>query len=262
MSKTLLLTLIFSIAAHLGVGWYLNKQEIIPDMTTGSLKAPVSVTFSTVTMQAQPEQQTAEPEPQPKPEPTPEPAPAAPPKKPLPKPVAKAEPVLRRQNPKPEKPVAEKVEQKKPPVKPAKKEVVKKTEEKPRKRPVEKTDKVMAKKELPAQPASVKSALKESKVEGLSNEPVLMTKPVVTNQVQPVYPTRYRRRNIEGAVNLELIVDETGHVIKVTILESSGFGLMDKSAIAAVRQWEFEPQKRNGLNVKSRLHQRIVFQLN
>ncbi|MET4817872.1 TonB family protein [Endozoicomonas sp. NE41] len=61
---------------------------------------------------------------------------------------------------------------------------------------------------------------------------------------------------------LEVTVDEDGRALTISVLESSGFDALDKSAIAAVENWEFKPQRRNNLFVQSRVHVPVAFQLN
>ncbi|MGI9280465.1 MAG: TonB family protein [Endozoicomonas sp.] len=237
MSRTLILTLIISIAAHVAVAVYNGQQEDQQHkLAMGSIKAPISMTFSSV-------QQTA---PQPEPEPvreTPKPVKKKP--KPVEKPkknvVKIAEP-----EPRPEvkkEPSAE--------IKPEPKPVVKKEPEpqQPQKEP-------------PAETQVVKTATEETKVEGVSNEPVFVSQPAIRKSIQPNYPRIAQRRNQQGIVMLEVVVDTEGNAMNIKVLESSGFTILDKSAIAAVEDWEFEPQKRNNQLVASRVHIPVAFQLN
>jgi len=50
-------------------------------------------------------------------------------------------------------------------------------------------------------------------------------------------------------VQLTIQVSATGHVIEVTVKESSGFRLLDKAAVDAVRRWRFFPATENGIPV-------------
>ena len=61
---------------------------------------------------------------------------------------------------------------------------------------------------------------------------------------------------------LDVIVDEEGNAIEISILTSSGHTSLDKAAIAAVSRWEFEPEQQNNQFVKSRVHIPVSFQLN
>ncbi len=64
--------------------------------------------------------------------------------------------------------------------------------------------------------------------------------PSFKDRADPVYPAEARRNEIEGVVKLEVIIDETGRVLKVRVKKSLGYGC-DEAAIAAVRQSKFNP---------------------
>jgi protein TonB len=67
----------------------------------------------------------------------------------------------------------------------------------------------------------------------------------------PVYPPRCLRMGIEGTVRVRVLVGEDGRPQEVTIGKSSGESALDESAMDAVRQWRFEPAKRNGVPVRA-----------
>lgn len=67
----------------------------------------------------------------------------------------------------------------------------------------------------------------------------------------PVYPPRCLRMGIEGTVRVRVLVGEDGRPQEVTIGKSSGEAALDESAMDAVRQWRFEPAKRNGVPVRA-----------
>jgi protein TonB len=67
----------------------------------------------------------------------------------------------------------------------------------------------------------------------------------------PVYPPRCLRRGIEGRVRVRVLVGENGRPQEVTIGESSGESALDQAALEAVREWRFEPAKRNGVPVRA-----------
>lgn len=238
MSRTLLLTLIISISVHIAAAIYHGQQEVQQTkVAQGSIKAPVSITFSSVQQAAlEPEPVRETPEPvEKKPEPI---------KKPKPKKnvVKIAEP-----EPQPEKPVVKK--------EPEPEEVVEKKTEPPKKE-VEPQEEPLAETQV------VKTTTEKTEAEGLSNEPVFVSRPAIRKSVPPRYPRIAQRRNQQGVVMLEVVVDIEGHAMNIKVLESSGFKLLDQSAIAAVEDWEFEPQKRNNRLVASRVHIPVAFQLN
>ena len=60
------------------------------------------------------------------------------------------------------------------------------------------------------------------------------------------------------SVTLALTIDETGHVSESAIVESGG-ARFDESALAAVRQFEFEPARRGGIALSAKIRYRYVF---
>ncbi|MRI33085.1 hypothetical protein EOPP23_08825 [Endozoicomonas sp. OPT23] len=242
MPRLLLFTLLLSITAHVAVAFYEGEQTVEVKNSAGSIKAPVSLTFATVSKPAS--------KPEPKPEPVKKEAP-----KPEPKPVVKkVEPkkdVIKLAKPKFEpEPEVKKTPEKKPEIKTEK--IIKKREEPVKPEP---------KKEQPAEPEVVKSVKKKVEVEGVSDQPVFVAQPSI-RKAPLKYPRMAKRRNYQGTVQLEVIVDRKGFPIGIRILESSGYKLLDKSAVSAVEEWEFEPQKINDRLVVSRVHVPVAFQLN
>jgi periplasmic protein TonB len=61
--------------------------------------------------------------------------------------------------------------------------------------------------------------------------------PIAGRSPPPEYPAVARRRGCHGTVMLRLVCDADGHVIEVTLLQSSGHAILDDAAIAAARRW-------------------------
>ena len=59
-------------------------------------------------------------------------------------------------------------------------------------------------------------------------------------QIKPDYPEEARRMELEGVVELEVLIDERGKVIKVRVLKTPGYGF-EKAAIEALKKSEFNP---------------------
>ena len=72
--------------------------------------------------------------------------------------------------------------------------------------------------------------------------------PKLLKEVRPDYTPDARRRGIEGDVVLEIVVTNRGTVDRVRVLRGLGAGL-DENAIAAVKQWKFDPARRMGAPV-------------
>ncbi|MER3447592.1 MAG: hypothetical protein C4291_12500 [Candidatus Dadabacteria bacterium] len=78
---------------------------------------------------------------------------------------------------------------------------------------------------------------------------------------KPNYPMIARRSGYEGVVLLRVFVLENGRVGKIELEKSSGYGILDKSAIDAVKDWVFIPGKRNGVPISSWVTVPIRFEL-
>lgn len=64
-------------------------------------------------------------------------------------------------------------------------------------------------------------------------------------ELRPLYPEQCKKRNIEGAVILQVGIDVEGNVIDVELLKSAHRDL-DQSAVDALRQWKYQPVKKEG----------------
>ncbi len=72
-----------------------------------------------------------------------------------------------------------------------------------------------------------------------------LVRPKHKTRVKPVYTMQARQAEIEGVVKVEVTVDESGRVLQARVLNGLGYGL-DESALAAVKQWTFQPGSRCG----------------
>jgi protein TonB len=75
-----------------------------------------------------------------------------------------------------------------------------------------------------------------------------ITQPQLIKRVEPEYPPLAVKAHIQGIVILEATVNEDGDVTEVRLLRSAN-PLLDKEAIAAVRQWRYSPIVLNGVRV-------------
>ena len=82
--------------------------------------------------------------------------------------------------------------------------------------------------------------------------------PVVRHQVEPQYSEQGRRKRLEGAVLLGIIVDANGRPKDIRIIRALGSGL-DEEAISAVRKWRFEPALKDGKPVAVRANVEVNF---
>jgi TonB family protein len=70
-------------------------------------------------------------------------------------------------------------------------------------------------------------------------------KPKLVKKVEPVYPDEAKKDGLEGTVVLEGVTDEKGKVVKAKILKGEHL-VLNKAAITAIKQWEYEPFIING----------------
>jgi TonB family protein len=84
--------------------------------------------------------------------------------------------------------------------------------------------------------------------------------PVVVTRAEPMYTEEARRARISGIVIVECHIDATGIVRDAIILKDLPFGLGD-AALAAVKQWEFEPGTLDGQPVDVLFNLTVNFKL-
>lgn len=84
---------------------------------------------------------------------------------------------------------------------------------------------------------------------------------VLVKSVQPDYPGRARNRSIEGWVDLEFTVSESGAVTDVAVRDANPRGVFEQSATAALLQWRYKPVLRDSKPAAQRARIRIRFAL-
>lgn len=85
--------------------------------------------------------------------------------------------------------------------------------------------------------------------------------PKPLNRSAPEYPSRARARNVQGHVNLSVLIGEDGTVREVAVLEAEPVGVFEEAAKAAVRSWRFQPAMYEGRAVSVRVQQLLRFTL-
>jgi TonB family protein len=83
----------------------------------------------------------------------------------------------------------------------------------------------------------------------------------VLKTVQPLYPVKAENNKIEGWVDVEFTVAETGKVKDASVRASSYPGVFDEAAVKAVSQWRYKPVLRDGKAVPVRSQIRVRFTL-
>jgi protein TonB len=85
--------------------------------------------------------------------------------------------------------------------------------------------------------------------------------PGVVKIVKPIYPqwAKDKKYQGEGILRVQLLSD--GRVGKIEVKKSSGHEILDRSAIAAVKQWEFIPGREGNTPIPYWVNIPFTFQL-
>jgi periplasmic protein TonB len=98
-----------------------------------------------------------------------------------------------------------------------------------------------------AGPSSATSSRRPIDGAGVGTGAVLTAKPRYRTNPIPEYPIASRRRREEGVVLLNVAVDVSGTPTTISLNHSSGYPLLDRAALDAVRRWTFEPARSGGV---------------
>ena len=81
------------------------------------------------------------------------------------------------------------------------------------------------------------------------------------NNPKPPYPPYSYKAKQEGQVVLSVEVLATGETGQVSVFLSSGFELLDESALTTVKKWHFVPAKKDGQVIPQTIRVPITFSL-
>ncbi len=90
---------------------------------------------------------------------------------------------------------------------------------------------------------------------------IVIIKPKYAENPKPIYPLEARRKGMEGEVVLRVEVLPDGRVGHVEIKKSSGYEILDRSALSTVRRWKFIPAKFGERTISTWVNVPIKFQL-
>lgn len=109
--------------------------------------------------------------------------------------------------------------------------------------------------------ASSKDSNNSSNV--IDNENIAYSKNFSTigNKEMPIYPKRSLKLGQEGVVYLKILISESGVSEQIEFLKKSQYPLLNKSAINAVKKWQFKPVIIGGKAVKSWVEVPIEFKI-
>ena len=74
------------------------------------------------------------------------------------------------------------------------------------------------------------------------------------------YPPEARKKGIEGVVDVEILVDESGRVVRINFNQMPS-ELFRAPVTDAVMRWRFKPAQVKGVAVSVRVRQKITFRL-
>jgi periplasmic protein TonB len=97
-------------------------------------------------------------------------------------------------------------------------------------------------------PATAASGAKSARADYLRNPP-------------PVYPAEAKRNGQQGVALFRVVVSAAGHAESVALIKSSGYRILDNSALEAVRKWKFHPATIGGVKVSSTVKVPVRFTL-
>jgi TonB family protein len=93
-----------------------------------------------------------------------------------------------------------------------------------------------------------------------SIDPKDVVAPQLIRRVEPAYPEAARRARIEGVVVIEAVVTDRGEVQEARVARGHN-PLLDAAALAAVRQWAYEPARVKGSPVRVYVTVTVTFSL-
>jgi protein TonB len=93
--------------------------------------------------------------------------------------------------------------------------------------------------------------------------PTVRSTPVssLSRNRKPDYPADARRRGLQGRALLRVEVAASGTAVDVQVVASSGYSILDQAALAAVREWRFDPATLDGKPVSGAVEIPVRFKL-
>ena len=93
-----------------------------------------------------------------------------------------------------------------------------------------------------------------------TDEYLVDSMPILKDEVRVPYPKEAKEKNIEGPVVMDILIDQTGAVRKVTIVSDPGFGLGEAASLA-IAKFHFIPAKVKAGAVAARIRYTYRFVL-
>lgn len=113
----------------------------------------------------------------------------------------------------------------------------------------------------PGPPSPPDAVIGGTALDSAAHEPPLVSNLSLRRMKAPVYPPRCLRMGTEGVVKVRVLVGENGKPQEITISKSSGDSSLDRAAMEAIEEWEFNPATRNGLPIRAWVIVPVAFTL-
>ncbi|MBS4097131.1 MAG: energy transducer TonB [Sulfuricella sp.] len=85
--------------------------------------------------------------------------------------------------------------------------------------------------------------------------------PQAAQPIRPEFPDAAADAKVEGYVVLKLLIEDSGAVREVAVVEGNPPGVFDEAALQSFRNARFIPAQRNGRLVKSQMLVKVTFEL-
>jgi protein TonB len=89
--------------------------------------------------------------------------------------------------------------------------------------------------------------------------PPVVREAKLIRRVVPDYPSAAKHDGIEGSVDLEVTISSRGVVEDVSVVNATPPDMFEKSAMAAVRKWKYEPRFEDGLPSEAHIKVHLDF---
>lgn len=83
--------------------------------------------------------------------------------------------------------------------------------------------------------------------------------PELVKMVIPAYPEEAKRKNIQGRVMFQIVVDENGFVVEAIVISAIPPGIFEEAARAAIMQWRYRPAKIRNRPIRVRMNTPVMF---
>ncbi|MFH0789764.1 MAG: energy transducer TonB, partial [Pseudomonadota bacterium] len=78
---------------------------------------------------------------------------------------------------------------------------------------------------------------------------------------RPYYPATAREQGWQGTARLKVLILKNGSVGSLEIEQSSGFSILDQSALKGVKEWKFYPGQKDGQPTEMWVRIPVTFRL-